>query len=195
MIKGNNTVYYLVNAITIYRLLSAPILIFLAVTHQLEVFKWMLAISFFTDAIDGPLARKFKVASVMGAKLDSVSDDVTVLAGIIGMIAFKYDFLVQHIIPVMLLLVLFAVQVSLAFWKFGKMTSFHTYAAKLAAVCQGVFLILIFFLPEPSKFLFYTAIIITAVDLLEEIVLVLVLPQWAANVRGLYWVLKKHKGL
>ena len=185
----------MVNGITLYRLLAVPVLILLIINRQIDAFKWMLAISFFTDAIDGPLARKFKVASVMGAKLDSVSDDVTVLAGIIGMIAFKSDFLMQHIVPVMLLLILFVVQVSLAFWKFGKMTSFHTYAAKLAAVCQGVFLILIFFLPEPSEILFYTAIIITAVDLLEEIVLVLVLPQWAANVKGLYWVLKKHKGV
>lgn len=187
--------YYLINAITVYRLLSAPVLIFLAITGQLQIFKWMLAISFFTDAIDGPLARKFKVATIKGAKLDSISDDLTVLAGIAGMFTFRQDFLVQQIVPVLLLLVLFITQVSLAFWKFGKMTSFHTYAAKIAAVFQGVFLILLFLLPEPLYILFYAAIFITALDLLEEIILVVVLPQWAANVKGLYWVLKKEHRL
>jgi phosphatidylglycerophosphate synthase len=183
-------IFYLINAITVYRLLSAPILIILAITHQIEIFRWMLPVSFLTDAIDGPLARKFKVASIKGAKLDSISDDLTVLAGIFGLFMFETEFLLQQIVPVIILLLLFVVQVSFAFFKFGKMTSFHTYAAKLAAVCQGVFLILAFFLQEPSVFLFYTAIIITAFDLIEEIVLVLVLPKWCANVKGLYWVLK-----
>jgi hypothetical protein len=75
------------------------------------------------------------------------------------------------------------------------MTSFHTYGAKLAAVCQGVFLILFFFLPQPSLFLFYLAMIVTGLELVEEIILVLIIPAWRANVKGLFWVLKKRKTL
>lgn len=185
--------YYVVNAITLYRLVSAPVLILLAVFQQLDIFKWMLPLSFFTDAIDGPLARKYKVETIKGAKLDSISDDLTVLAGIFGLVMFKPGFLQAQIIPVLALLVLFVVQVVLAFGKFGRMTSFHTYAAKLAAVFQGVFLVLMFLLPQPGYVLFYAAIAITALDLVEEIILVLVLPQWAANVKGLYWVLKHRR--
>jgi len=185
--------YYVVNAITVYRLISSPVLIFLAFTNQWHIFKWMLAVSFFTDSIDGPLARRYKVTSIAGSKLDSISDDMTVLAGIIGMIIFKPDFIMEHIKPIALLLALFVVQVSLAFWKFRKMTSFHTYAAKLAAVFQGVFLILFFFLGEQLKALFYAAIVITAIDLIEEIILVLVLRKWATDVKGLYWVLRKKR--
>ena len=186
-------IYYIVNAITVYRLASSPVLILLAFTHQLDIFKWMLAVSFFTDAIDGPLARRYKVKSIAGAKLDYISYDMTVLAGIIGMIAFKREFLLQHITPIIVLLALFVVQVSLAFWKFHKMTSFHTYAAKLAALSQGVFLILFFFLGEQLETLFYFTIAITALDLVEEIILVLVIRQWATDVKGLYWVLRKKQ--
>lgn len=185
--------YYIVNAITIYRLASSPVLIFLALTQQFHIFKWLLALSFFTDAIDGPLARRYKVTSIAGSKLDSISDDMTVLAGIIGIIAFRPEFLLQNLTLIIALLVLFAVQVSLALRKFHKMTSFHTYAAKAAAIFQGVFLILFFFLDHNIEALFYAAIIITAIDLIEEIILVLVLPQWTVNVKGLYWVLRKKQ--
>jgi CDP-diacylglycerol--glycerol-3-phosphate 3-phosphatidyltransferase len=186
-------IYYLVNGITFYRTLTAPILIVLIIYQQIDWFKWLLALSFFTDAIDGFLARKFKVASIAGARLDSIGDDLTVIAGTIGMIAFKPAFVKEEIFIIILLWSLFALQTVLAFIKFGKMTSFHTYAAKAAAVLQGVFLILLFFLPNPLYELFYAAAFVTAFELIEEIIITLWLPEWRTNVKGLYWILKAEK--
>jgi CDP-diacylglycerol--glycerol-3-phosphate 3-phosphatidyltransferase len=186
-------IYYLVNGITFYRTLTAPLLIVLIIYQQIDWFKWLLALSFFTDAIDGFLARKFKVASIAGARLDSIGDDLTVIAGTIGMIAFKPAFVKEEIFIIILLWSLFALQTVLAFIKFGKMTSFHTYAAKAAAVLQGVFLILLFFLPNPLYELFYAAAFVTAFELIEEIIITLWLPEWRTNVKGLYWILKAEK--
>jgi phosphatidylglycerophosphate synthase len=189
----NKRIYYIVNGITFYRTLTAPLLIFLIIYQQMDWFKWLLALSFFTDAIDGFLARKFKVTSIAGAKLDSIGDDLTVIAGTIGMIAFKSAFLKEEIFVIILLWSLFALQTILAFIKFGKMTSFHTYAAKAAAVLQGVFLILLFFLPNPLCELFYAAAFVTAFELIEEIIITLWLSKWKTNVKGLYWILKAEK--
>lgn len=183
--------YYIVNAITVYRVLSAPVLFFLIITRQADLFRWLLALSFFTDAIDGYLARRYQVTSVAGARLDSLGDDLTVLAGIIGLFVLKRDFISQEYLWVGVLLILFAVQMIAAFWRYGKMTSFHTWLAKLAAVLQGIFLITAFFLPAPSRLLFYLAVAVTSLDLLEEIVLVFLLPTWKANIKGLYWALRK----
>ncbi len=77
--------YYLINGITSYRVLAAPVLVWLIFTGEEDWFKWLLGISFFTDLIDGYLARRFHVESVWGSRLDSVGDDLTVLAGFIGM--------------------------------------------------------------------------------------------------------------
>lgn len=189
----NKRIYYMVNGVTFYRTLAAPLLIFLIIYHQMDWFKWLLAVSFFTDAIDGYLARRFKVTSIAGAKLDSIGDDLTVLSGVIGMIVFKPDFLKQQISLLILLFSLFALQAVLALIKFGKMTSFHTYAAKIAAVLQGGFLILLFFLPNPLYGLFYAAILVTAFELIEEIIIILWLPEWRTNVKGMYWILKAEK--
>jgi len=186
-------IYYIVNGITFYRTITAPILIVLIIYKQMDWFRWLLALSFFTDAIDGFLARKFKVTSIAGAKLDSIGDDLTVIAGTIGMIAFKPTFIKQEIFLLILLLPFFALQTVFAFIKYGKMTGFHTYAAKTAAILQGVFLILLFFLPNPLYELFYAATFVTAFELVEEIIITLWLPKWRTNVKGVYWILKAEK--
>ncbi|HET9431402.1 MAG TPA: CDP-alcohol phosphatidyltransferase family protein [Chitinophagaceae bacterium] len=185
--------YYIINAITAYRLLAAPVLFILILEKQVDLFKWLLAISFLTDAIDGFLARYYKVASAFGAKLDSIADDLTVLVGLVGLVIYKPDFVRSVLYLLILLFVIFILQNILAYRRYGKATSFHTYLAKIAAVFQGSFLILSFFTADPLYPLFYAAIGITLVELIEEIILVLVLSKWEINVKGLYWVLKRNK--
>ena len=195
MIKTNThkQAWYIINAITLYRIIAAPILLVLLFTKQYDIFKWLLGVSFFTDLIDGHLARKYKVTSIMGTKLDSIGDDLTVLVGLIALFVLKLDFIKQHIIILIILLVLFPVQTTFAFIKYRKMTNFHTLLAKTAALLQGVFLIFVFFTEQPSLILFYTATIVTLLELIEEIILVGMLPQWQANVKGIYWALKNKK--
>ena len=183
-------VWYVINGITLYRVIAAPFLLVLLFTKQHEIFKWLLGVSFFTDLIDGYLARKFKVNSILGTRLDSIGDDLTVLVGLIALFVLKLEFIKQHIIILIILLALFLVQTTYAFIRYRKMTNFHTYLAKTAALLQGVFLILVFFTEEPSLILFYAATIVTMLELTEEIILVNSLPQWKANVKGIYWVLK-----
>ncbi len=189
----HKTSYYIINAITTYRIVAAPFLFLLIYYRELEIFRWLLGFSFFTDAIDGYLARKYKVVSRFGARLDSIGDDLTVLAGLVGLFVFKPD-LIQSEIPLLLtLLGVFLLQNTLALVKFRKPTSFHTYLAKLAAVLQGSFMILSFFIPQPLSGLFYLAAGITLLELIEETILVLLLPAWEVNVKGIYWVLKRKK--
>lgn len=187
--------YYIINGITLYRLLAAPFLLYLIFNGYIGWFKWLLAASFFTDAIDGFLARKYRVTSIMGARLDSIGDDLTVIAGVIGLIVLRTEFIKKEIVWLALISALFLIQLISALVRYGTVTTYHTWLAKLAAICQGVFLILAFFMAEPNRVLFHIAVIITALDLLEEIVLTLLLRKWKANVKGLYWILKQKKAL
>lgn len=185
--------WYVINGITLYRIVAAPILLILIFTGQFDIFKWLLGISFFTDLIDGFLARRYKVASVLGTRLDSIGDDLTVLAGVIALFVAKMEFIKEQKFIFIFLLLLFLVQTTYAFIRYGKMTNFHTWLAKTAALFQGVFLLLAFFTDEPNLILFYAAAIITILELIEEIILVKLLPDWETNVKGIYWVLKKKK--
>lgn len=176
-----------------YRVAVAPVLIVLIITHQTVLFKWLLAVSFLTDAVDGYLARKYKVTSRFGSRLDSIGDDLTIAAAIVGLFVLKPGFIRSEIILVSILLVLFILQNIFAYFRYHKQTSFHTYIAKVAAVLQGFFMLSIFFLPHPVLILFYAAAWITIIDLIEEIILISLLPKWEADVKGVYWVLKRKK--
>ncbi len=187
------TSYYLINAITLYRLISAPLLVFLLIFPRPDIFKWLIAFSFFTDSIDGWLARKYKVDSPTGAKLDSIADDLTILVALAGLYVFKTEFIKEQLVIILVLLALLVIQTGYALIKYHKTSSFHTYLAKIAAILQGSFMILAFFMTEPLSLLFYIAAFVTGIELIEEIIITYYLPVWETNVKGLYWVMKRNK--
>lgn len=183
--------YYIINGITIYRLAASLLLLYLVLLKREDIFKWLLGLSFFTDAIDGFLARKYKVVSVAGARIDSIADDLTVLMAVLGVVVLKPEFIRQELNLIIVLLVLYLLQTIMALTRYGKISSFHTYLAKIAALFQGMFFVLLFFLPQWPMLLFYVASAMTILDLVEEIILVLLLPEWKTDVKGLYWIKKK----
>lgn len=185
--------YYVINGVTMYRLVSAPFLLLLALVGELEWFRWLIGLSFLTDAIDGPLSRNFNVTSVFGARLDSVADDATVFVATLGLWIIYPEFILREWIPIACVFLLFGIQTVSALVAYKRITSFHTYMAKTAAVAQAVFFILVFFQWGPIYLSFYGAIFITGFQLIEEIILVILLPTWTADVKGLYWVLKQRK--
>lgn len=180
--------YYIINGVTMYRLVSAPFLLLLAIMGQHEWFKWFMAVSFFTDAIDGPLSRKCQVESVFGSRLDSVADDATVLVSAVALWISHPEFIRNNWIVIAGLFALFGIQAVAALVAYKKVTSFHTYLAKIAAVAQAAFFIAFFFKIGIINFLFVSTVAITALQLVEEIILVIMLPKWTANVRGVYWI-------
>ena len=186
--------HYIVNGITVYRILAVPVLLWLLFSKHHEVFKWMLAISFLTDAVDGYLARRYQVVSMLGARLDSIGDDLTIAVAITGVFMLNFNFILDELIWIVVLVALSLLQVGLAFARYGKMTAFHTYIAKGAAVVQAAFLLCFFFFSQPSYILFYVTAIITGLDLLEEIVLIYLLPVYRLDVKGVYWVMRERVG-
>jgi len=191
LFKKSNWKLETVNFITLYRIITAPLLLILIIRGFTDLFKWLLLLSFISDILDGYLARRLKVSSELGAKLDSIGDDLTILVAIIGLFFFKIEFIKEQLFFVIILLSLYLMQLLLSLIKYQKISSFHTYGAKICALLQGVFLLSVFFFKEPIYPLFYLSSILTIAELIEEIILVFILPNWESNVKGLYWVLKK----
>lgn len=191
--RTHKQAWYIINGITLYRVIAAPFLLLLLFTGYFHAFKYLLALSFFTDLIDGYLARKFKVTSVMGTRLDSIGDDLTVLAAMVGLFVINPAFIKAHKIELLILFGVFFMETSIAFYRYGKMTNYHTYLAKLAAFFQGVFLLVAIVFDNPHLLLFYAAFAITMIELIEEIIITVILPDWRTNVKGLYWVMKRKR--
>jgi len=185
----------LVNWLSFFRILAFPVLVLLVLVNYVHIFKWLLLVTFLTDAADGFLARRLKATTTLGAKLDSIGDDLTIAASLVGMLFFYHTFLMEQILIVVMLFALFFVQIGFALNRYGKLTSFHTYVAKLAAVSQGTFFLAAFFFNQPYLILFYITSVITALELLEETLIVIVLPKWRTDVKGFYWAVKNRFGL
>jgi CDP-diacylglycerol--glycerol-3-phosphate 3-phosphatidyltransferase len=71
------------------------------------------------------------------------------------------------------------------------MTAYHTYLAKLAAVLQAAWLLCFLFFETPLYPLFYLCILVTCLQIAEEILITLVLSVYTVNIKGIYWALKR----
>lgn len=60
------------------RLFSAPFVAVFALKGNFEAAFWVFTIAGFTDAIDGPLARRFKTVDTLGFYLDPAADKILI---------------------------------------------------------------------------------------------------------------------
>ena len=177
-----------------YRIAAAPFLLILLWFQSREIFTWMLLISYSTDMIDGYLARKYKMTSARGSQLDSMGDQITFIIGLLGLFLFEFDFIKENYILILIALIPYIIQMLIAFKKYGKATSFHTYLAKLSAFVQAFFILYSLFF-EPNYFLFYFMIILGFIETIEEIILIAMYDKWVSDIKGIYWALKDKKRL
>ncbi len=178
-----------------YRIAAIPLLLTFLLLEERNLFKWFLLISYTTDMIDGYLARKLKITSARGSRLDSFGDQITFVMGLLGLLVFEYAFIRANYLLILLAFVPYLLQMLLAYNKYGKATAFHTYLAKLSALVQGVFILWSLFF-SPVYALFYTMLIVGVVETAEEIGLIFIYGEWRSDVKGIYWALKeKRKGV
>ena len=175
-----------------YRVVAAPFLLLLLWLGERELFTWFLLFSYCTDMIDGFLARKLKITSARGSQLDSLGDQITFIIGLIGLLVFELGFMKENYLLILIALISYNIQMIMAYRKYGKATSFHTYLAKLSAMVQGVFILWVLFF-SPIYWLFYGMIALGLLETIEEIILIFMYDEWVADIKGIYWALKDKR--
>lgn len=180
------------NAISACRLAATPVLLIAALERWALVFAWLLLACLLSDIIDGLIARTFRWQSPLGAALDSIADLLVMIIGAVGLVTMQWPVLVAHAWQLELLLFLIVGEVAIAFWRYHRPSSFHTYLVRLSAYGQGAFVLALFFWGFRA-WLFYAAWAISCIAEVEEWVLLALLPTWTHDVRGVYWVLKARR--
>jgi CDP-diacylglycerol--glycerol-3-phosphate 3-phosphatidyltransferase len=178
------------NAISSARLLATPVLFSAAVREQRQLFTWLLLACLVSDILDGLIARVFRLQSRLGSLLDSTADMIVFALTVGGVFVFHREFLWAHAGPIGGLVGLYFVEVAGAVWRYGRISSFHTILARVAAYAQGIFVMSLFLWGYHAG-IFFAMVALSSASLLEEILLLTVLPEWKTDVRGLYWVLAK----
>jgi phosphatidylglycerophosphate synthase len=187
-----SAVRHIPNVISAARVCATPVLLGLAYWGQLDPFKWLLLAALLSDIMDGLIARAFGLASKLGASLDSTADSLLIVATIYGLWAFFGDLLREHSLAIIFALGLWALEIGWALRRYGRLSSFHTYLVRAGAYAQGTFVVVLF-LWGFQPWLFYSTIALIVLGSLEEFVLLWLLPEWEADVRGVYWVLRRRR--
>ena len=185
-------IWNLPNAISMYRLLSFPFLLYLVFTGNESFFATLLCINLVSDAVDGIIARTFKLQTEFGARLDSLADWGTYILAFVGIYNFKMpdhgnDFWLLY--PFIGLIVFYNL---LSFFKFRRMPSLHLYSTKMGGYFQGIYFFGLFAYGYYAP-IFFFAMIWGWLSSIEEIIILIRSKELSSNVKGLYWILKSER--
>jgi len=180
------------NVISMARLCAAALLLATLILHRVDIFQWLFLACMLSDIADGLIARAFDLTSAFGARLDSLADVATTAIGTLGVLVFQQPFLTHHAFGLLLVISFYAVEVLASLWRYGRVSSFHTFLARIAALVGGTFVMTLFFFGYHG-WLFELTVTAYILSLSEEMVLIYLLPQWRSDVRGMYWVLCKPR--
>lgn len=177
------------NAISSARLAATPILLGAALQRHEDFFKWLLLACLLSDILDGLLARRMGLTSRLGAFLDSTADMLVTLIAFYAVYVFRLDAVKPHLGAIGCIAGLYVLEAAAALCRYGRISSFHTLLVRISAYLQGIF-VMSLFLWGFIGWIFAVMLTVTLAAYVEELVLVALLPEWKADVRGVYWVLR-----
>jgi CDP-diacylglycerol--glycerol-3-phosphate 3-phosphatidyltransferase len=122
------------NLLSLLRLVAAPVLLLLAAGGRPTVYLVLLAAALLSDAVDGFLARRLGQTSELGARLDSLGDFAIYMTVPLGA-WWLWPELIRREAPFAAAVVAsYALPVLFGFLKYRRLTSYHTWGAKLSGV-------------------------------------------------------------
>lgn len=180
------------NALSLYRLFSFPIVLFVALYGEETIFVTLLVTNLITDILDGLIARRFNLQTEIGSKIDSTADLGTYILAILGIFLFKLDDFKPHLLSFSIFLGLFLASNVIAFIKFKQLPAYHLYSWKIGGYIQGGFFFVLFVYGFNTWYYYFMAIWGIA-SFIEHIAIQFILNSVKPNAKGLYWVLKNQQ--
>ena len=180
------------NALSVTRIVCAPVLVLMAVTGEQSIYTWVLIPALLTDAADGWIARGLGLQSRLGARLDSLGDSLIWCAGLAGLLAFQRDVLAANRWLIGAVVAAWMLENVLAWLRYRRLSSFHTVLSKCAGVLLSVYIGVLFLFGHWS-WLLWLATTVSLLASAEEIWLLALLPEWRADVNGVWWLRRESK--
>lgn len=180
------------NLLSAYRLLAFPVTLFFAIRGDERTFVVLICVSLATDALDGFIARTFRLVTRFGGALDNAADLGTYAAALYGVFRFRWDAIRPHVWILYVFLGALLVSYTVAWIRFRKMPALHLYSGVIKASLQGVFFFVLFafgFWP----WLFYLAAGWGILAYVEKTAVLFLLEDIAPGTKGLYWVLARRR--
>lgn len=179
------------NVLSCFRLASVPVLLVLARYGCANLFFALFVCALLTDMADGYLARRLRQETEFGARLDSCGDFALYLSTPLCAWWLWPEIVLQEAPYVAAVLAGFILPILIGFARYRRLTSYHTWGAKLSAVVMGIGTVLLFAGFSPWPFRFSTLVLI--VTQVEEVAITFVSAEWRANVPTLWHALRRNR--
>jgi phosphatidylglycerophosphate synthase len=127
------------NILTAIRILLLPLLWLLALLGQPVALGWVLLVAFFTDAVDGPLARMTGHVTAFGSKFDSIADALLGVSSAIWLVMFQPDLFTDNLILCIVVVAFYLVFQLIGLIKFRRLANLHLYSTKIMTVVYALF--------------------------------------------------------
>ncbi len=172
------------NALSALRLLLAPWLLWCAHAGWQEQFLGWLALTLFTDLLDGHLARRWGQTTALGVKLDSWGDLTTYAVMVLGLMWLWPQRFAREAWFLYLAMGFYLIPVVTNLLKFGELPRYHTWAAKASAVLMapGYYLLALW----DSAWLFRLVVLFHIWVALEEVIIIVILTRRQHDVPTLF---------
>ena len=192
MKNDRENIYNIPNLLSLYRLLSVPVLFYIAFRDNEKLFFYIFLFNMFTDVLDGFIARKFNLQTRLGAKLDSLADFFMYLLALYAVLHFKWDELKEYQYSFYLIIFYYLLIDIFALFKFKEIASLHLISSKISGIIQGIFFLLLFTVGLIKPF-YWLMFILTSFSFVENMFFLINLKEMRSNLKGIFWYKNLYK--
>jgi phosphatidylglycerophosphate synthase len=171
-------------AVSVLRLVGAPVLLLVAALGRAHAFWGVLGVMLVSDVLDGWLARRLNATSELGRRLDSAGDYATVLA-LPPSVWWLWPTVVR--VEAAWLTLAFATYFAPTVYcliRWRTVPSYHTWGAKVVCVLLSAGLLLRF--GAGVAWPFHVATLLQLGVMLEEFLIAFTLPGWSGSIPTLW---------
>lgn len=174
-----------------FRVILAPIVACLLMRHQAGVAGWLYVAAVISDIYDGVIARRLGIATLRLRQADGFADIWLFVCLLFGLWNGYRALLPPLAWPFGTAMILQAVSWGFCWWRFGKMTSYHSLLAKLTALALLIGILVLLF--TGNSLPLAIALWIFVLNLLEEMAMTAVLRRYHHDVWNLAAALRLRR--
>jgi len=145
-----------------------------------------------SDMLDGLIARKLKVTSTLGSKIDAQADAILYLSILFCIWNVHRGIIREFLVPIALVCSLQIASWVVSLIKYGRLSCHHAYTAKTWAIMLFVGITTMFAF-NYAGITFWLVLILGVISTTEDIIMTLIIPKWSRDVKSIPAAIKLRK--